>query len=687
MSDLTMHLQRVPEWWPEFVNRCKGNLKYVVGVDVFPDYGDVECILRTYLLDSMSNALVDAGASGADSWIEKFASVYAQHPGARIIGPNEYVLWSPTQVDNFNAFHVRFIERMSQLGHPVMCGQINTGWPHLRTYNDPPPYPESLAPTLAALWAHGGWFSTHEYWPGLDDPKGNILRYRDIRLALLYQGVINLPDFFVSELGVDLETTDPDSDYGHWGWSHFMSSSEYLSRLQWYSKEMDKDPYMRGASIFTEGGGWDTFELDYSLAMALADFIGQDEPAPPPEKARGLDVNQFSGEINWDLVAQDYSLVGIRASGPNADRTDVIKDTRFEDNYAGAGAAGLLRLAYHGLYPGFNKQANLFVESVNGRPLEMGWYSDLEILELTDDKCRVHLEAMDRLISESYGIPLDTHTGVYTSPNFMSKHTAQWAEGRNLWIAHWTYDLDVGPIIPKQWSTYKLWQWSNQGTEVPGIDKRVCLDVYNGTEQELQQEYGGDIVVSDVRVFDAEGKEKDWAWLVENYGPMTIQSPGDFPCYRVVELREKFDDSAFVAQVRAENGVPMQGVDVVFYWDTADPLPDCGWLKQGVKGPTNENGDVGFGMGPGAYYTPPKQGPHKAWICGEGKSEMLEGIGMIAGTNHNHIDAAWQWVEDTPSSSSSSSPSPSPSPSPEPTGKFRVTGTITVDLIVEALEE
>jgi hypothetical protein len=150
------------------------------------------------------------------------------------------------------------------------------------------------------------------------------------------------------------------------------------------------------------------------------------------------------------------------------------------------------------------------------------------------------------------------------------------------------------------------------------------------------------------KIYDVNGNVQSMDWLEEHYGPITVQSPAEGPCYRVVELREKHEESAFIAQVRNSAGEPRQGVDVVFYWDSADPLSGVGWLEQGVTGPTNENGDVGFGMGPGAYYTPPKQGPHKAWISAEGASEMLEGIGMIAATNHNHINAVWQWVDGEP---------------------------------------
>jgi hypothetical protein len=178
----------------------------------------------------------------------------------------------------------------------------------------------------------------------------------------------------------------------------------------------------------------------------------------------------------------------------------------------------------------------------------------------------------------------------------------------------------------------------------------VHLDLVNGESAKSHDNYGDEEEAEFMtfKIYDVKGDLQDTDWLEEHYGPMTIQSPGERTCYRVVELREKHEDSAFIAQVRDSAGERQQGVDVVFYWDSADRLDGAGWLEQGVTGPTNENGDVGFGMGPGAYYTPPKQGPHKAWISGEGASEMLEGIGMIAATNHNHIDAVWQWIEGEP---------------------------------------
>ena len=65
-----------------------------------------------------------------------------------------------------------------------------------------------------------------------------------------------------------------------------------------------------------------------------------------------------------------------------------------------------------------------------------------------------------------------------------------------------------------------------------------------------------------------------------------------------------------------------------------------------VHGTTGGNGDVGFGMGNGAYYWPDKGqiGPHAIWMYGaDTPSDLILGLGMIGATNHTHLDTVWIW--------------------------------------------
>jgi len=719
---LTYHLQSIPDWWAEFVNRCKGNLEYVVGVDVFPQYGDVKVLGRTYLKDAESNSLVDQGAVGADKWINKFAPVYSANPHVhKWIGPNEYLLYNLDRVDRFNAFHVRFIERMSGLGHEVICGQVNTGWMRLRKYpQDPPPYPETIAPTLAALWAYNGWFSTHEYWPGNNDPKGNIYRYRDFIAALHAQGIYNLPDLFISELGVDLQTAEEPNDYGHWGWQKFMYWPRYFSLLKEYDQGLDS--YVRGASIFTEGGGWTTFQLNKDQALELADYIGSSAPSPPPERAKGLDVSEFSGEVNWRLVkADDYSFVGIRASGTDGTRTKMRKDLLFENHYAGAGSEGILRLAYHGLHPKFPGQALLFAESLGGRPVEMGWCSDLEIMELTDAKISAHLNAMDQRISDSYGIPLKKHTKVYSSPNFMSKHDGYWGVGRDLWIAHWTYDLGYGPIIPAPWNTHVVWQWSNEGTEVPGTKKRVCLDVFNGTKEELYDRYGsptnggnGDDMVE---VVDRYGKplEITWEEVQARFGLRVVAAtpPEGATVWRLSKIiHDSTPECNLRLYCKDENGAPLSKITVFLGMhpdvakplppdmaprfsigqqgqpidpNTGQPYPNIAWQDQdNSQNWTNADGYLQRSLGSGSNTVPPRPIYQWAWVSGGEKVEYTDwvyGIGGMWADDKGEHQMWWPEFKRV-----TGGDEPPPPPPPPPPVLIRIKGTISVDLVIESEE-
>ena len=364
-------------------------------------------------------------------------------------------------------------------------------------------------------------------------------------------------------------------------------------------------------------------------------FSRYDDVYPPPERARGFMVSHWQPDIDFELAkAEGYEYVMIRVSGWNKEHTALAPDELFAQHYERAGAAGLLRGGYYYLLPEFVGQARLFAETIGDRKLEVGTFCDIEENGLTAAKCEASLLASD----DWTGLT----TGVYINPNWLYNILGRqpWMEGRTLWIAHYGVEEPDAP----DWWPWTFWQY-----EGGLIGEEYCsLDVYNGTEQELHEEYGtgGGEPVEGVRVVDVTGAERDWDWLVATYGDIQIQQPDADAYYKIVEIREKHDDSTFIVKVLNADGSPRVGKGVIFYWDEADPAPGSGWLEQGVRGDTNENGEVGFGMGTGAYYLPPAGGPHKAWLFGENVSEMVEGIGMLVNTNHDHVDVTYQWVED-----------------------------------------
>jgi len=154
-------------------------------------------------------------------------------------------------------------------------------------------------------------------------------------------------------------------------------------------------------------------------------------------------------------------------------------------------------------------------------------------------------------------------------------------------------------------------------------------------------------------IVDQNGQERDWSWLVANFGPISIErAPATSgTVFRIVKLRDSEGPSVQVVSVRDAEGMPVIGTNVIRYWPDAPQLPDWAqmvsrWRPRGVVGPTNEDGNVGFGMGGGDYYFAPNAGASALWLGDpRGPSDFISGLGMLGGTNHRHIDVFYAMVD------------------------------------------
>jgi len=167
-------------------------------------------------------------------------------------------------------------------------------------------------------------------------------------------------------------------------------------------------------------------------------------------------------------------------------------------------------------------------------------------------------------------------------------------------------------------------------------------------------------------LYDRHGNPRTWQWLVSQFGPLEVVMPDIPPAYQLIAIHERDDiqpntahtDAAATPRTCAGTSVivtvldaddhPVDQLPVCWSWPDAPALDDSGWLPRGVVGHTNSNGHVGFPMGGGAYYTPPSRGPHQVWIKGPNQSCLVDGLGMIAGTNHRHLDLTFQQVPSEP---------------------------------------
>lgn len=139
-------------------------------------------------------------------------------------------------------------------------------------------------------------------------------------------------------------------------------------------------------------------------------------------------------------------------------------------------------------------------------------------------------------------------------------------------------------------------------------------------------------------IIDADGAERDWEWVKKKYNlPPIVKAPRDKDHWEVVELHEQIGNSSMTVRLLDVDGKPYKGILIMFDWPDGE-----------VEQLTNLEGHTGFGMGGGAYYRPDRDesGPHSVWIpyTPSTVTDRVRGLGMIAGTNHAHLEPTFQFM-------------------------------------------
>jgi hypothetical protein len=195
-------------------------------------------------------------------------------------------------------------------------------------------------------------------------------------------------------------------------------------------------------------------------------------------------------------------------------------------------------------------------------------------------------------------------------------------------------------------------------------------------------------------VVDQLGKERSWDWLVESFGPISLHRTslpaGATHVYRIVRLQDAEGAAVQIASVQNGDGTPRAGVRAVRHWPDAPilptwPPPTSRWRDRGVFGVTNAQGQVGFGLGQGDYYFPPRSGTCALWIADPaGPSDCLEGLGMLGLTNHRRLDIHFEFqpVEGQPAP-----PKPAPPPAASPSEQWWEQVFSRLDMVIALLEK
>lgn len=184
---------------------------------------------------------------------------------------------------------------------------------------------------------------------------------------------------------------------------------------------------------------------------------------------KGIDVSVHNGNIDWERVKKAGIRFAVLRAGYGKLATQ--KDKKFEDNYAGAKAAGIPIGAYWYSYATTvdeaRTEAEVCVSVLKDKQFEFPIYFDQEekaTLDTGKENCSAMVRAFCEVLEKNgYWV------GLYTSRSMLGTHIEDDIKTRYaLWVAEWGNRLNYNGAVG-------IWQYSEKGG-VDGITGNVDLD-------------------------------------------------------------------------------------------------------------------------------------------------------------------------------------------------------------------
>lgn len=216
-------------------------------------------------------------------------------------------------------------------------------------------------------------------------------------------------------------------------------------------------------------------------AVLLLMLAGNGMPEKPAEiAARGIDVSSNQGVIDWKTVIRTGTRFAVIRCGVSIG-CGFQKDRYFDENYAGARAAGMDVGCY--LYTNAVNEEQMKTDIrdalavLDGRELTLPFFLDIE----TAAQKRMPDLVLTGIAADGCGQIEDAgyKAGVYTNYNFLRcelNSEALVRKGYTLWMAR--YPLIGAPVNPADYdfSRFGYWQYSDSG-KIDGIEGPVDLNV------------------------------------------------------------------------------------------------------------------------------------------------------------------------------------------------------------------
>lgn len=200
-----------------------------------------------------------------------------------------------------------------------------------------------------------------------------------------------------------------------------------------------------------------------------------------PIGTEGIDVSLYQGIIDWARVkASGKTFAFIKTTQGNN-----ITDPKFDMNWSGAKAAGVLRGGYHYYKFGVDPlaQASLFLSKLAADKGELSPVVDVE--DTTAPANQTQLKQFIDTVTAKLGVRPILYTAAWFWNNTLWGGAVPWAKDYALWVAHYGVD---NPTLPTDWTTWKYHQYSNTGT-VAGINGSVDLNRLNEAWQSADEPF------------------------------------------------------------------------------------------------------------------------------------------------------------------------------------------------------
>ncbi|MBX3159879.1 MAG: hypothetical protein KF773_28165 [Deltaproteobacteria bacterium] len=194
---------------------------------------------------------------------------------------------------------------------------------------------------------------------------------------------------------------------------------------------------------------------------------------------KGVDVSYYQGTIDWAAARADgVEFAFVRVSDGLA-----TADTKFDANWAGTRANGILRGAYQFFRPAQDPiaQAELLLSRIG--TLEPGDLPPVIDVEAASGLAPAQVAASVRAWIDHVTPVIGRAPIIYTGFYFWRDQVGA-ADMTSSPLWHAQYTSAQCPNIPPPWTDWAFWQFTSEG-RVAGITGNVDVNRWNGTREQL----------------------------------------------------------------------------------------------------------------------------------------------------------------------------------------------------------